>query len=152
MGDFYPFFYLALILKSRGHDVCIVTNGFLDKEAIKLRCEKAGIKVYTIGVGTYKEYIIKKVGFFEQRIPIPPLNDATLKDIAATTGGQYFRATSTNGLEGIFNKINSLETREIKENHYRTTTSYYHIYLQWGIIALLAVSYTHLTLPTTSRV
>ena len=71
-----------------------------------------GIKVYTIAVGA------------EGRAPIPVVDDAghkriimgevevdeqTLRNIADTTGGAFFRATDTDSLVAIYARIDSLE-------------------------------------------
>ena len=71
-----------------------------------------GIKVYTIAVGA------------EGRAPIPVVDDAgrkrivmgevevdeqTLRGIADTTGGAFFRATDTDSLVAIYGRIDSLE-------------------------------------------
>jgi Ca-activated chloride channel family protein len=123
----------VIILISDGDN----TAGNIQPEYAAEQANKAGIKVYSVGVGTNKTSITKKIGFFETQIPIPPLNEHTLKQIAAATGGKYFRATNSSGLESIFKTINKLETREIKESHYRTTKQYYFVYLTWGIVLLL---------------
>ncbi len=123
----------VIILISDGDN----TAGNIQPEYAAEQAKKAGIKVYTVGVGTNKTSITKKIGFFETQIPIPPLNEHTLKQIAEATDGKYFRATNSSGLETIFKTINKLETREIKESHYRNTKHYYFIYLTWGIVLLL---------------
>jgi len=37
------------------------------------------------------------------------IDEATLKEIAGTTGGRYFRATDTDSLEAIYAEIDELE-------------------------------------------
>ncbi len=78
-----------------------------------------GIRVYTIAVGA------------EGRAPIPVVDDAgrrrivmgevevdeqTLRGIAQTTGGAFFRATDTDSLQAIYARIDALEktTRSVK--------------------------------------
>jgi Ca-activated chloride channel family protein len=47
------------------------------------------------------------------------IDEELLKEIAQTTGGQYFRATSTTRLEEIYDEINKLERTEIEEFKFR---------------------------------
>jgi Ca-activated chloride channel homolog len=113
-------------LDSRGHDVkskiiVLLTDGANNSgnltplDAARL-AQTIGIKVYTIAVGTEGYH----------RIPLPDrtgrylpgmrqeFDIETLKTIASTTGGQFFRAQDTLGLERIFATIDQLEKTEIK--------------------------------------
>lgn len=62
-----------------------------------------GIRVYTIGVGTYGEapYPVQTpFGIQLQNVPVE-IDEAVLKQIASVTGGQYFRATDNDKLQQI---------------------------------------------------
>lgn len=84
-----------------------------------------GIKIYTIGVGTQGIAMMpvpKRGGGFELRPTSVYIDEDTLREIAATTGGQYFRATDTQALQAIYSEIDRLETgRNVSEQfqHYR---------------------------------
>jgi len=87
--------------------------------------EALKIKVYTIGAGTKGEAPVPVVDAFGRkrlmRIRVD-IDDATLGQVAAMTGAQYFRATDTQSLEKVYAEINSMETttRSInKFEHYR---------------------------------
>lgn len=70
-----------------------------------------GIRVYTIGVGTYGEapYPVQTpFGIQLQNVPVE-IDEAVLKQIASVTGGQYFRATDNDKLQQIYNEIDQLE-------------------------------------------
>ena len=79
-----------------------------------------GIRVYAIGVGSKEP----------ARIPIQtPLgiqyttienqfDESTLKRIAQTTGGEYFRATNNNSLQSIYQQIDQLEKTKISVREY----------------------------------
>jgi Ca-activated chloride channel family protein len=74
-----------------------------------------GIRVYTIGVGTKGEapYPIQTAfGVQYRNIPVD-IDEPTLKQIAATTGGQYFRATNNASLKEIYAEIDQLEKTKI---------------------------------------
>ena len=75
-----------------------------------------GIRVYTIGVGTIG------TAPFPARTPYGTtvyqdmkvdIDEPTLKDIAAITGGQYFRATDKSKLLSIFDEIDKMEKTKI---------------------------------------
>jgi len=79
------------------------------------------IKIYTIGAGTTgiapvlgQDALGRQV---VQRMETT-LDEETLKDIAELTDGQYFRATDTESLQAIYQRINELETTEIIERQY----------------------------------
>lgn len=71
-----------------------------------------GVKVYTIGAGTKGLAPYPVTDFFGnkvyQRIPVD-IDKDTLKQIAQTTGGMYFRATDTESLKDIYREIDQME-------------------------------------------
>lgn len=74
-----------------------------------------GVRVYTIGVGTMGEapYPFQTAfGIQYQNIPVE-IDEPTLKQIAATTGGQYFRATDNASLKEIYSEIDKMEKTKI---------------------------------------
>lgn len=80
-------------------------------EAAKL-ARTLGIRVYTIAVGTYGDYVVQTpVG--PQRLT-QEFDEETLKEIARIADGEYFRAQDTSGLERIFGLIDEMEKTEIK--------------------------------------
>ena len=76
-----------------------------------------GIKVYTIGAGSRGNAPFPFVDPFGRtvyrQIPVE-FNEESLKEIAAMTGGSYFRATDTQSLEGIFREIDELEKSQVE--------------------------------------
>lgn len=78
---------------------------------------REGIRVYAIGVGSnQKEVLIRgSDGQYRSESDIG-LNEETLRVIAESTGGAYFRATNTSALEQISEQINALEKTET-DNH-----------------------------------
>ena len=82
-------------------------------EAAKL-AKTLGIRIYTIAVGTYGDYIVQTpVG--PQRLS-QEFDEETLKEIALIGNGEYFRAQDTSGLERIFSLIDEMEKTEIKRH------------------------------------
>ena len=82
-------------------------------EAAKL-AKTVGVKVYTIAVGTYGDYVVQTpVG--PQRLH-QEYDEKTLQEIAAIADGEYFRAQDTSGLEKIFKLIDEMEKTEVKRS------------------------------------
>ena len=79
-----------------------------------------GVRVYTIGVGTkgMAPYPFQTAfGVQYQNIPVE-IDEATLKQIASTTGGQYFRATDNASLKEIYSEIDQMEKTKISVQEY----------------------------------
>lgn len=103
---------------------------------------KLGIKVYTIGIGTNGEAEfpigINLYGKMEyRRLPVV-IDEVTLKKIASTTGGTYFRATSKNTLKDIFNEIDKLEKTLMDVKQFSHTEDYY---MPWAILLLALIGF-----------
>ena len=100
---------------------------------------RMGVKVYTIGVGTNGEAefpigrnIYGKVEY--QLMPVV-IDEVTLKKIANTTGGAYFRATDKSTLNDILNEIDKREKTKMDVKQFSHTEDNY---LPWAL-ALLAL-------------
>lgn len=99
-----------------------------------------GIRVYTIGVGSrgMAPYPVQTpFGTQYQNMPVE-IDEDILKDIAANTGGRYFRATDNNKLVEVYSEIDKLEKSKIDVRQF---TKKEEEYLPLAIIAfcLLAV-------------
>lgn len=68
----------------------------------------AGVRVYVIGMGSDRS---PGLDWFGMRLPVAPaeLDEGTLKRIAATTGGAYFRAADSRQLTAAYRRIDELE-------------------------------------------
>lgn len=75
---------------------------------------KAGIKVYTLGIGA--DELDLGGMFFRQRVANNDLDETTLKRIAELTHGRYFRARSQADLQQIYQELDRLETIELKQD------------------------------------
>lgn len=99
-----------------------------------------GIRVYTIGVGTQGEApypIPTAFGIQCQNIPVE-IDEQVLKQIASTTGGQYFRATDNASLKEIYSEIDQMEKTKISVQEFSKKQEEYK---NWALIvfALLLV-------------
>ena len=113
--------------KAKSKVVILLTDGvnnagFIDPRMASEIAKEYGIRVYTIGIGTNGmaefPYAIAPNGQFLFRMMQVEIDEKLMKEIAATTNGKYFRATSNKSLENIYNEINKLEKTEIEEMKY----------------------------------
>ncbi|WP_298040026.1 VWA domain-containing protein [uncultured Desulfuromonas sp.] len=83
-----------------------------------------GLKIYAIGIGA-DEMVL--ASFFGTRSinPSADLDEETLKGIAETTGGRYFRARDTAELEQIYSEIDRLEPAEREKETFRPMSALY---------------------------
>ncbi|MBS3964042.1 MAG: VWA domain-containing protein [Methylomonas sp.] len=83
------------------------------------------LKIYTIGMGA--DEIVVRGLFGSRRVnPSADLDEKTLKTIADTTGGRYFRARNTEELEQIYALLDLLEPVEKDKQHFRPRSELFH--------------------------
>jgi Ca-activated chloride channel family protein len=107
------------------------------------------VTVYTIGVGS-KGMALTPQGkrsdgsyvFDYARVMI---NEELLGQIAQTTGGKYFRATSEQSLEQVYNEIDQLEKTEREVTTFKRYSDEFHWFLRIGLSLFLM----HLLLSVT---
>jgi len=99
------------------------------------------IKIYTIGAGRPGNAMFPvQDPLFGKRYVYQPtqIDEATLKEIAATTGGKYFRARSGEELEEIYSIIDRMEKTEIEVSKSIQYKELFH-YFTYGGLALLVL-------------
>lgn len=106
--------------------------------------QKFGIRVYTIGVGTegFAPYPFKTpfgTTIF-QDIEVQ-IDEETLQDIASTTNGKYFRATSNKALKEIYQEIDQLERSKINVKEFSKKNEEYRILIIIALVLLLVEFY-----------
>ena len=100
-------------------------NAGIDPITAAKLAKQIGIKIYTIGFGA-DEMIVRSF-FGRQRVnPSKDLDEKTLKQIAQTTGGQYFRARDTQELQNIYLTLDQLEPVESDNLTYRPSKALFH--------------------------
>ena len=99
-----------------------------------------GIKIYGIGVGT-EGYAPVPVGrdvfglkFENQRVQI---DEALLRQIAALSGGRYFRARDAAALGAIYSQIDRLERAPLQSRSYVRYSELYRWFVAVALLALL---------------
>lgn len=76
-----------------------------------------GIKVYTIGAAKPGQVPVPVPSVFGGTQVVyqeSQLDEATLQQVADLTGGKYFRAEDTTGLQQIYDEINTLEKSQVE--------------------------------------
>lgn len=108
--------------KAKSRVVILLTDGenqggLLDPTAAKEIAKSIGIKVYTIGMaseGFASAPMQSEDGQVTLRKQKVNINEEMLRNIAAETGGLYFRARDNAGLQNIYSEIDKLEKSTIE--------------------------------------
>lgn len=113
--------------------------GELTPEMAAELAKSKNIRVYTIGVGskgTAKSPVITPFGVQFQTLPVQ-IDEETLKRIAQTTDGEYFRATDEKSLENIYKEIEKLEKRKMEDKHFKSQPpTNPQAFLNWAFLIL----------------
>ena len=102
--------------------------------------KELGVKIYTIGIGTNGnapypvQTLTGRIEFQPQPVVI---DEATLRTVAESTGGKYFRATGNRVLEEVFSEIDALEKTQMDVRHFSHTEDNYILWawLAFGLFA-----------------
>lgn len=98
-----------------------------------------GVRVYTIGVGAkgkarYPYYV---AGHKQYVMVDADIDEGTLQNIASTTDGLYYRATSGKSLKEIYNEIDKLEKSKLLVSKFNTKAEQYLPLLAIALVALM---------------
>ncbi len=116
-------------------------RGKVDPLSSAKAAKALGVKIYTIGAGTNGtapfpiQDIWGRQGYQNIQVEI---DEQTLKTIADTTGGRYFRATDTDSLRQIYKEIDRLEKTKIEETGYREYKELFGYFLVAGLLLLFS--------------
>lgn len=106
---------------------------------------KAGVTIYTIGIGADSMQVPSLFGM--QTVNLNgDLDEATLRAIANTTGGRYFRARDTAELNQIYGVIDKLQPVDQQTQTFRPRTMLFY----WPLAASLLLA-ALIVLPVTRR-
>jgi len=128
----------------RSRVMVLLTDGENNRGAIDPRTAARAaaafdIRIYTIGVGTEGLAPVPVGrGLFGLRYENRPvrIDEPLLRDVAATTGGRYFRARDAAALQSIYEQIDLLERAPVQTRSYLRFTERYHWPLALGLLAL----------------
>ncbi|MDT7042943.1 VWA domain-containing protein [Candidatus Nitronereus thalassa] len=137
--------------QSQDHRILILltdgsnTAGEVDPiQAAKLAA-KEGIRIHAIGVGS--DYMEMDTMFGTRVVnPASDLDEKTLSTIAELTGGVYFRARDTKGLETVYQQLDQIEPVITDTEYFRPITDLYVWPLGVAMMLSMLMSVRHLGL------
>ncbi len=115
-------------------------RGSIDPATAAQLAQALGVRIYAVGAGTRgaarvpvddplfgRRYVSMQVD----------IDDEVLEEMAALTGGRYFRATDRESLERVYEEIDALETTEIEMTSFARYGELFHLPLGAGLGLLL---------------
>jgi len=120
----------TLVLISDGED--------LEKNGVRLAKElkDKGIRIYCMGVGSPQGAVIKNPATGEE--VLSKLDETTLKEIAATAGGEYYRVTpGGEEIQLILKRIYDTETNRTRSKKLNAMKEQYYLFALLSLIILL---------------
>ncbi len=129
--------------KQRGKAIILVTDGrnnagATSPELAAAAARTLGIRIHSVGIGSRGAAVIPMadpLGGTRYRQVQVDLDESTLREIAAVTGGVYFRADDRNALTRVFQEIDRLEKGSIEEKVTYSYREWYPLFLL-GALAL----------------
>ncbi len=118
-------------------------RGAIDPSTAASLAATLGVRVYTVGVGARGEapFPVQDPILGKRYVYLrADIDEETLRGIADSTGGRYFRATDRDSLHEILAEIDGLEQSEIKVRHY-TNYSELFPWLLWPALGLLSLEW-----------
>ena len=102
--------------------------------------EQIGLRIYTIGIGAEQMVVSSITGGMRRVNPSADLDEDTLTEIAELTGGRYFRAKDTAGLQDIYRLLDEMEPVAEPEAGFRPVKSlfYWPLAGAFALVMLLA--------------
>ena len=130
--------------EGRSQVVILLTDGVnnageIDPQTAAETADAVGVRVYTIGIGSDGSIRRAVPGLFGtryQNVEVE-IDEETLRAVAEKTGGKYYRATSEEKLEQIYEEIGELERTEIMSEVYVEYSERYAAFLWTGLLLLL---------------
>lgn len=116
-------------------------SGYIQPMTAAQIASQFDVKVYTIGIGSVGEALtpvsVRSDGRYIFGLARVEIDEQLLKEIAEMTGGAYFRATSKEGLEEIYSKIDELEKTEIEVTTIRRYSEEFYFFAGLGLLLLI---------------
>jgi Ca-activated chloride channel homolog len=93
------------------------------------------VRVYTIGIGTQGNAPMPAPGGGVQMMPVE-IDEPLLRQVAAETGGKYYRATNNKTLENIYKEIDKLEKTKVEMSAERKYAELFYPFAALAIVCL----------------
>ncbi len=137
--------YKVLVLFTDGEDL----EGQIDQAVRKAR--EAGVIIYAVGTGTpqgkpipirdSKGDVVEYRKDPDGKVVVSSLDERSLAEITAQTGGRYFRATtSENEIDALYKDISGLEKKEMESRLFQNFEDQFQYPLGLAIFFLIAQS------------
>ncbi len=117
---------------SKSRVLVLLTDG--DNTAGELQPKQAAelarqmdVRIHTIGVGS------KERSFFGAVLPGSGIDEASLREVAELTGGQFFKAADTSELIDVYRALDTLEPAAAGDEIFRPKHAFFH----WALAAAL---------------
>ena len=130
--------------KAKSKVVILLTDGVNNRGEISPMtaadiAKQFGIRVYTIGVGTngnapYPLRTYSGVQYIQTPVEI---DEQTLTQIAGTTNGNYFRATSNTKLKEVYTEIDKLEKTKLSVKEFSKREEEYEVFALVAFFCIL---------------
>jgi Ca-activated chloride channel family protein len=102
------------------------TAGEIDPLKAADLAQQIGLRIYTIGIGAEQMVVSSITGGMRRVNPSADLDETTLTRIAEMTGGRYFRAKDTAGLQEIYRLLDEMEPVAEPEAGFRPVKSLFY--------------------------
>ncbi len=110
------------------------TAGEVDPIKAAELAQQIGLRIYTIGIGAEQMVVSSITGGLRRVNPSADLDEEALTRIAELTGGRYFRAKDTAGLQEIYRLLDEMEPVAEPEAGFRPVKSLYYWPLGGAIV------------------
>lgn len=126
--------------KAKSKSIILITDGSNNTGVVAPLsaaevAKEMDVKIYTIGIGTngMAPYPVQNAfGRIEYQPQKVEIDEATLRTIASSTGGKYFRAVDNNALAQVFEEIDALEKTQMDVKVFSHTEDNY---MLWALLA-----------------
>ncbi|MEQ1693346.1 MAG: VWA domain-containing protein [Gemmatimonas sp.] len=119
-------------------------RGAIDPRTAAQAAAAFGIRIYSIGVGSEGMAAVpvgrSLFGLRYENRPVK-IDEALLTEVAATTGGRYFRAKDAEALQNIYEQIDALERSIVEQRAFVRYTEQFRWPLGLAMLALLMELY-----------
>lgn len=129
--------------KAKSKSIILLTDGTnnageVDPQTAAAIASQKGVRVYTIGIGTDGVVSVPDpFGFITTQVRTE-IDEATLTNIANTTGGKYFRAVDNDALDQVFREIDTLEKTKLEIEEFSKTDENFMPWL-WCALILFVI-------------
>lgn len=116
------------------------TAGNITPEQATEIAAAAGVRIHTVGIGA--DRIIQQGLFGPREInPSRDLDEELLRRIATDTGGEYFRARSTEDLQAVYRTIDALEPIELEGRSLRPVRDLFYWPAGLALLSWLVITF-----------